>query len=66
MVGPGRPPKSDGKGVCDWCAKEGKEASIFVLPTQHGKREFCSTKCLKNFRDAYSKVRFHVFIIHAP
>ncbi|XP_017886952.1 polycomb protein Scm isoform X2 [Ceratina calcarata] len=50
MRGPGRPPKS--KNSCTWCA-ELKLPLKYVLPTQHGKKEFCSQTCLSSFRKAY-------------
>ncbi|XP_033337714.1 polycomb protein Scm isoform X1 [Megalopta genalis] len=48
--GPGRPPKS--KNSCTWCG-ETKQPLKYVLPTQHGKKEFCSETCLSEFRKAY-------------
>ncbi|XP_011311114.1 polycomb protein Scm isoform X2 [Fopius arisanus] len=50
MRGPGRPPKS--KNACTWC-NETKQPLKYVLPTQHGKKEFCSETCLSEFRKAY-------------
>ncbi|KAF7395603.1 hypothetical protein HZH68_009653 [Vespula germanica] len=50
MRGPGRPPKS--KNSCTWCG-ETKQPLKYVLPTQHGKKEFCSETCLSEFRKAY-------------
>ncbi|KAK0099166.1 hypothetical protein PV326_000003 [Microctonus aethiopoides] len=50
MRGPGRPPKS--KHSCTWCG-ETKQPLKYVLPTQHGKKEFCSETCLSEFRKAY-------------
>lgn len=47
---PGRPPKS--KNSCTWCG-ETKQPLKYVLPTQHGKKEFCSETCLSEFRKAY-------------
>ncbi|GLG97588.1 Polycomb protein SCMH1 [Gryllus bimaculatus] len=49
--GPGRPPK---KTSCTWCG-ENKQQLKYVLPTQHGKKEFCSETCLSEFRKAYIK-----------
>lgn len=49
--GPGRPPK---RVTCTWCA-ESKTPLKYVLPTEHGKKEFCSETCLSEFRQAYSK-----------
>lgn len=48
--GPGRPPKA--KHSCTWCG-ETKQPLKYVLPTQHGKKEFCSETCLSGFRKAY-------------
>lgn len=50
MRGPGRPPKL--KNSCTWCG-ETKQPLKYVLPTQHGKKEFCSETCLSEFRKAY-------------
>lgn len=50
--GPGRPPKKP--VACTWCG-EGKAPLKYVLPTQNGKKEFCSETCLSEFRKAYSK-----------
>ncbi|XP_043267271.1 polycomb protein SCMH1 [Venturia canescens] len=50
MRGPGRPPKP--KHSCTWCG-ETKQLLKYVLPTQHGKKEFCSETCLSEFRKAY-------------
>ncbi|XP_066998695.1 polycomb protein Scm isoform X2 [Anabrus simplex] len=52
MRGPGRPPKN--KTSCTWCG-ENKQPLKYVLPTQHGKKEFCSETCLSEFRKAYIK-----------
>lgn len=60
--GRGRPPrKSIASGTeakpgptCTWCA-EVKDPLQYVLPTQNGKKEFCSESCLAEFRKAYSK-----------
>ncbi|KAG8234602.1 hypothetical protein J437_LFUL017105 [Ladona fulva] len=51
-TGPGRPPKN--KTACTWCG-ESKQPLKYVLPTQHGKKEFCSETCLSEFRKAYIK-----------
>ncbi|XP_046403093.1 polycomb protein Scm isoform X2 [Ischnura elegans] len=51
-AGPGRPPKN--KTSCTWCG-ESKQPLKYVLPTQHGKKEFCSETCLSEFRKAYIK-----------
>ncbi|CAK1555152.1 unnamed protein product [Leptosia nina] len=48
--GPGRPPKR----TCTWCG-ESKTPLKYVLPTENGKKEFCSETCLSEFRQAYSK-----------
>ncbi|XP_022905806.1 polycomb protein Scm [Onthophagus taurus] len=50
--GPGRPPKKIIS--CTWC-NEGKLPLKYVLPTQNGKKEFCSETCLSEFRKAYVK-----------
>lgn len=47
----GRPAK---KATCTWCG-EGKLPLQYVLPTQTGKKEFCSETCIAEFRKAYSK-----------
>ncbi|ALC47933.1 Scm [Drosophila busckii] len=47
----GRPAK---RATCTWCG-EGKLALQYVLPTQTGKKEFCSETCIAEFRKAYSK-----------
>ncbi|KAH8318871.1 hypothetical protein KR074_008811 [Drosophila pseudoananassae] len=47
----GRPPK---RATCTWCG-EGKLPLQYVLPTQTGKKEFCSETCIAEFRKAYSK-----------
>ncbi|KAH8341072.1 hypothetical protein KR067_005383 [Drosophila pandora] len=47
----GRPPK---RASCTWCG-EGKLPLQYVLPTQTGKKEFCSETCIAEFRKAYSK-----------
>lgn len=39
---------------CTWCA-ETKTPLKYVLPTQNGKKEFCSETCIAEFRKAYSK-----------
>lgn len=40
--------------TCTWCG-EGKTPLIYVLPTQNGKKEFCSENCIAQFRKATSK-----------
>lgn len=40
--------------TCTWCA-ETKTPLKYVLPTQNGKKEFCSEGCIAEFRKAYSK-----------
>lgn len=40
--------------TCTWCG-EAKDPLQYVLPTQNGKKEFCSESCLGEFRKAYSK-----------
>lgn len=40
--------------ICTWCA-ESKTPLKYVLPTQTGKKEFCSETCIAEFRKAYSK-----------
>lgn len=40
--------------TCTWCG-ESKEPLQYVLPTQNGKKEFCSESCLAEFRKAYNK-----------
>ena len=40
--------------TCAWCA-EAKTPLKYVLPTQNGKKEFCSETCIAEFRKAYSK-----------
>jgi len=47
----GRPAK---KATCTWCG-ESKQPLQYVLPTQNGKKEFCSENCIAEFRKAYSK-----------
>jgi len=39
---------------CTWCS-EAKTPLKYVLPTQTGKKEFCSETCIAEFRKAYSK-----------
>lgn len=48
----GRPAKKP--ATCTWCG-EGKSPLQYVLPTQNGKKEFCSETCIAEFRKAYSK-----------
>lgn len=52
IIGPGRPPKS--KNSCTWCG-ETKQPLKYVLPTQHGKKEFCSETCLSESRKTYAR-----------
>uniref|UniRef100_A0A336LUA6 CSON000087 protein n=1 Tax=Culicoides sonorensis TaxID=179676 RepID=A0A336LUA6_CULSO len=60
--GRGRPPRKPTTGAtetksgstCTWCG-EAKDQLQYVLPTQNGKKEFCSESCLAEFRKAYSK-----------
>lgn len=40
--------------TCTWCV-ETKTPLKYVLPTQNGKKEFCSEACIAEFRKAYSK-----------
>ncbi|XP_055641561.1 polycomb protein Scm [Toxorhynchites rutilus septentrionalis] len=39
---------------CIWCG-ENKTPLKYILPTQNGKKEFCSETCILEFRKAYSK-----------
>ncbi|XP_050437621.1 polycomb protein Scm-like isoform X2 [Adelges cooleyi] len=48
----GRPPKA--KLTCTMC-NESKHPLNYVLPTQNGKKEFCSVNCLAEFRKEYVK-----------
>ncbi|KAJ8674907.1 hypothetical protein QAD02_010693 [Eretmocerus hayati] len=50
--GRGRPPKSKPVSPCTWCG-ENKLPLKYVLPTQHGKKEFCCATCLAEFRKTY-------------
>ncbi|KAK9496472.1 hypothetical protein O3M35_013236 [Rhynocoris fuscipes] len=50
--GRGRPAKS--KPCCTWCS-EAKQSLKYILPTQYGKKEFCSETCLSEFRKGYHK-----------
>lgn len=52
--GPGRPSKKSLSNNCTWCG-ENKSILKYVLPTQSGKKEFCSETCISDFRKAYSK-----------
>lgn len=52
--GPGRPSKKSLSTICAWCT-ENKSILQYVLPTQSGKKEFCSEACIKEFRVAYKK-----------
>lgn len=45
---------STGGSSCIWCG-ENKNPLKYVLPTQNGKKEFCSETCILEFRKAYSK-----------
>lgn len=40
--------------TCTWCA-ETRTPLKYVLPTQNGKKEFCSESCIAEFRKAYIK-----------
>lgn len=55
----GRPPKA--KSTCTMC-NESKHPLNYVLPTQNGKKEFCSVNCLTEFRKEYVKVIIAVYI----
>lgn len=48
------PIKVQAPQTCTWCA-ETKTPLKYVLPTQNGKKEFCSESCIAEFRKAYSK-----------
>lgn len=48
------PIKIQAPQTCTWCA-ETKTPLKYVLPTQNGKKEFCSESCIAEFRKAYSK-----------
>ncbi|XP_014247076.1 polycomb protein SCMH1 [Cimex lectularius] len=50
--GRGRPAKN--KPSCHWCS-ETKVSLKYILPTQYGKKEFCSETCLSEFRKGYHK-----------
>lgn len=52
-TGRGRPPKIR-VPCCTWC-REPKQVLKYVLPTCHGKKEFCSESCLCEFRKEYLK-----------
>lgn len=52
--GRGRPSKKSISTICAWCT-ENKPSLKYVLPTQSGKKEFCSQSCIAEFRKAYSK-----------
>ncbi|XP_058448446.1 polycomb protein Scm [Malaya genurostris] len=45
---------SSSSSSCVWCG-ENKSPLKYVLPTQNGKKEFCSETCILEFRKAYSK-----------
>ncbi|KYM98260.1 Polycomb protein Scm [Cyphomyrmex costatus] len=50
----GRPPKL--KNIpCTWCG-ETKQPLRYVLPTQDGKKEFCSETCLSESRKTYARI----------
>lgn len=49
--GPGRPRLSP---TCTWCG-EAKPALKYVLPTQTGRKEFCSETCIGEYRKSESK-----------
>lgn len=51
---PGRPRTSFHPATCTWCG-ESKTPLKYVLPTQNGKKEFCSETCIAEFRKAHSK-----------
>lgn len=51
--GPGRPPKVK-HSPCTWCG-ETKLPLKYVLPTQNGKKEFCSETCLSESRKTYAR-----------
>lgn len=53
VAGPGRPPKLK-NSACTWCG-ETKQPLKYVLPTQHGKKEFCSETCLSESRKTYAR-----------
>lgn len=42
---------------------ESKHPLNYVLPTQNGKKEFCSVNCLAEFRKEYVKVITTIFLI---
>ncbi|CAB3371844.1 Hypothetical predicted protein [Cloeon dipterum] len=48
----GRPPKP--KTCCTWCMEQ-KQTLLYVIPTAQGKKEFCSEKCLAEYRKAMAK-----------
>lgn len=47
---------------CVWC-RENKRQLNYVLPTQHGKKEFCSEMCLLQFRKVYQPVSLKLNIL---
>lgn len=53
VAGPGRPPKLK-NSPCTWCG-ETKLPLKYVLPTQNGKKEFCSETCLSESRKTYAR-----------
>lgn len=46
-----KPPQAT---VCTWC-NESKSPLQYVLPTQSGKKEFCSESCIGEYRKAHNK-----------
>lgn len=52
LLGPGRPPKL--RNSCTWCG-ETKQPLKYVLPTQNGKKEFCSETCLSESRKSFAR-----------
>lgn len=51
LRGPGRPRLQP---ACTWCG-ETKSALKYVLPTQSGRKEFCSETCIGEYRKSESK-----------
>lgn len=49
--GRGRPAKV--KACCTWCSE--RQSLKYILPTQFGKKEFCSETCLSAFRKGCNK-----------
>lgn len=54
IPGPGRPPKFKQYPPCTWCALKEKPL-LYVLPTHHGKKEFCSQTCLTKYHKVYGR-----------